>query len=43
MYSKGKFNEPRKIRRSDSFDKNVYLNNIEDSDSPFEEYFQIIK
>ena len=43
LYSKGKFNEPRKIRRSDSFDKNIYLNNIDDSSSPFEEYFQIIE
>ena len=43
LYSKGKFKEPSKIRRSDSFNKNFYLNNIEDSNSPFVEYFQIIE
>lgn len=43
LYSKGKYKEPSKIRRTDSFDRNLYLNNIEVSDSPFEEYFQIIE
>ena len=43
IHSKGNFKEPSKIRRSASFNKSFYLNNIEESNSPFVEYFQIIK